>query len=120
MGAQLEPEYLGEDAQATPPTASALLFSRFEQFPNPACSADPLRWPGYPAELEATRDRTGSPQAVTAGTAFVNGQPCVAIAFCFDFLGGSMGQAEGALIVQAIEEATRNRWPLAAVPRPAG
>jgi len=120
MGAQPELEYLGQDAQATPPTASALLFTGFEPFPNPVCSADPLQWPGYPGELEATRDRTGSPQAVTAGTAFVNGQPCVAIAFRFDFLGGSMGQVEGTLIVQAIEEATRNRWPLVSVARSGG
>ena len=101
-------------------TAASVLFTRFQPFPDPPRSTDPLTWPDYPAKLAATQQRTGSHQAVSAGTAFVNGQPCVAITFDFDFLGGSMGQAEGTLIVQAIQEATANRWPLVSVARSGG
>jgi acetyl-CoA carboxylase carboxyl transferase subunit beta len=42
------------------------------------------------------------------------------VTFDFGFLGGSMGQAEGALIVRAIQEATSNRWPLVSVARSGG
>ena len=108
------------DPPAQPRPAATLLFSRFQPFPDPPRSTDPLDWPEYSDRLEQARERTGAVQAVTAGTAFVDGQPCVAVTFNFEFLGGSMGQAEGALIVHAIEEATSNRWPLVTVARSGG
>lgn len=101
-------------------TASELLLRRFVPLPDAPEAGDPLRWPGYPAKLEATRRQTGRSQAVRAGTAVVDGQACVALDFDFGFLGGSMGRAEGALIVAAIAHATRNRWPLVSIARSGG
>ncbi|MDQ2852616.1 MAG: acetyl-CoA carboxylase [Actinomycetota bacterium] len=101
-------------------SAAELLISGFRPFADPPRSADPLQWPDYREKLTRAREHAGSVQAVTAGTALIDGQPCVAIAFNFDFLGGSMGEAEGDLIVRAIEEAARNRQPLVSVAQSGG
>lgn len=102
------------------PAASDLLMNAFEPFPDPPISTDPLRWPDYPQKLAQARQRTGTAQAVTAGIGVVLDQACVAITFHFGFLGGSMGEAEGALIVRAITEATRAGLPLLSIARSGG
>lgn len=120
MTAAPDPHEISNDPPVARRTASELLLRRFAPLPESREGGDPLRWPGYPAKLEATRRQTGRSQAVRAGTAFVDGQPCVAVDFQFDFLGGSMGRAEGQLIVAAIGHATRNRWPLVSIARSGG
>lgn len=83
-------------------------------------SRDPLRWPGYPAALQAMRSKTGHPQAVTAGLAAIGGCECVLVSFDFAFLGGSMGGAEGELVVAAIDQARRCRVPMVSYVRSGG
>ena len=102
------------------PAASDLLMNRFDPFPDPPISTDPLGWPEYPQKLADARQRTGTAQAVTAGIGVVQDQACVAITFHFGFFGGSMGEAEGALIVRAIQEATRAGLPLLSIARSGG
>jgi acetyl-CoA carboxylase carboxyl transferase subunit beta len=106
------------DRRAEP--ASALLFNDFISFGVAPESSDPLRWPEYQARLIAARRRSGQRQAVAAGTASVNGHLCVAVDFDFNFLGGSMGQAEGELVVHAIEHAAQRQLPLVSVTRSGG
>ena len=101
--------------------AGGIEVSRFVALASPDLpSPDPLSWPDYPAKLQAAERRAGTPQAVTVGLAEVGGESCVLITFNFGFLGGSMGQEEGALIVHAIDEARRTRRPLVSVARSGG
>lgn len=95
------------------------LFDSLTDFDAPS-STDPLRWPGYPDKIAAARRRTGQPQAVRAGEGLLKGHRCVAVEFNFNFLGGSMGHAEGELIIYAIDHAAHHRLPLVSVTRSGG
>lgn len=97
-----------------------LLVTDFAPFDDPPISRDPLGWPGYVDKLHEARHRTGQPQAVVAGTARVSGEACVIVTLNFDFLGGSMGEAEGRLMVRATEHAARAGLPLVSVARSGG
>jgi acetyl-CoA carboxylase carboxyl transferase subunit beta len=89
-------------------------------FPDLPVSQDPLNWPGYPAKLAQARQRTGQNQAVNAGPASVNGQACIALIFNFEFLAGTLGQAEGEAVQRAAAEAAARRIPLVSVVRSGG
>ncbi len=91
------------------------LLDGFEPLSAQAVATDPLAWPGYPAMLERARARTGDEQAVTAGRASAGGHACVAVVFNFAFMGGSMGEAEGIRITDAIAVAIAERVPLVSV-----
>lgn len=92
----------------------------FAPLDDPPVSRDPLGWPGYPEKLAAARQRTGLAQAAVAGRAIVGGEACVLVALRFDFLGGSMGEAEGEMIVRAVDAAIDNKLPLLSVARSGG
>ncbi len=98
----------------------ALHVQDFTPLPDPPVSSDPLGWPGYPAQLLDARRRTGAAQAVIAGHARIGGQRCVLAVFSFDFLGGSMGAAEGELLARAIDCAQHRGLPLVTVARSGG
>ncbi len=91
------------------------LVDAFEPFSGQALSEDPLGWPGYPAALARARERTGDEQSVTAGCAVADGRACIVVAFNFAFMGGSMGEAEGRRITEAIAVAASDRLPLVSV-----
>jgi acetyl-CoA carboxylase beta subunit len=91
------------------------LLDGFEPLSAQAVATDPLAWPGYPALLERARAGTGDEQAVTAGRAWAGGHACVAVVFNFAFMGGSMGEAEGIRITDAIAVAIAARLPLVSV-----
>jgi acetyl-CoA carboxylase beta subunit len=91
------------------------LLDGFEPLSGQAVATDPLAWPGYPALLERARAGTGDEQAVTAGRAWAGGHACVAVVFNFAFMGGSMGEAEGIRITDAIAVAIAARLPLVSV-----
>lgn len=113
---------------ASPPTqserpaslAAALDVTDFTPLGRPPTSRDPVEWPGYQRKLAEARQRCGVEQAVTAGHALVGGEACVLVVFHFDFLGGSMGHAEGELLSRALEEARTSRQPLVSVGRSGG
>jgi acyl-CoA carboxylase subunit beta len=76
---------------------------------------DPAGWPGYYAQLRRARVAAGARQAVTTGVATVGGQPCVLVGFEFSFLGGSVGEAEGARIAAAFDLAVGRGLPVVSV-----
>lgn len=100
--------------------AATQLVDDFEPFEHQALAGNPLDWPGYPQRLDAARERTGDEQAVTTGRAHIGGLPCIVVTFNFAFMGGSMGEAEGARIVAAADVSARERLPLVTVLRSGG
>jgi acetyl-CoA carboxylase carboxyl transferase subunit beta len=113
----------GEAAMSLPQSAGELaarLLDSFEPLDGQALTRDPLHWPGYPDAIARARKSTGEQQSVTAGRARAGGEPCLAIIFSFGFMGGSMGEAEGARITQAIDAAIAGRLPLVSVLRTGG
>jgi acyl-CoA carboxylase subunit beta len=91
------------------------LVDSFEPLPEQALAGNPLSWPGYPVMLARARERTGEEQSVTSGRALIGDRPCVLAAFNFAFMGGSMGEAEGRRITDAIELAATEGLPLISV-----
>ncbi|HZC84877.1 MAG TPA: carboxyl transferase domain-containing protein, partial [Rubrobacter sp.] len=81
----------------------------FAEFGEETVSEDPLDWPGYEEQLAHAREKSGETEAVITGEAYVGGTPVVIIAFDFNFLGGSMGEAAGAKIVEAFARARESR-----------
>jgi acetyl-CoA carboxylase carboxyl transferase subunit beta len=78
-------------------------------------AGDPAGWPGYPAQLRRARAAAGGRHAVTTGVATVGGQQCVLAGFEFSFLGGSVGEAEGARIAAAFDLAVGHGLPIVSV-----
>ena len=84
--------------------------------PGVATTGDPLRFPGYTTALKHARTRSAVEESVTCALASIDGHSVVAAVFSFEFLGGSMGEAAGRRLVQAVETAGRNaflssHWP---------
>ena len=75
-------------------------------------SADPLEWPGYQGDLDAARARSGESESVVTAEGRISGQKATIIAFEFDFLGGSIGEATGRRITSAIAHARAHGQPL--------
>ncbi|MFI1936414.1 carboxyl transferase domain-containing protein [Streptomyces purpureus] len=72
----------------------------------------PLGWEGYDASHALAAARTGESESVVHGTAVVDGQRCVLVAFEFGFLGGSLGRRTGDRLVAAYRRARECRLPL--------
>src|SRR5215217_5272820 len=81
----------------------------FEEFGKGIVSEDPLDWPGYEEQLARAREKSGEKEAVITGEARIGETPVVIIAFDFNFLGGSMGEAAGSKIVEAFARARELR-----------
>jgi acyl-CoA carboxylase subunit beta len=77
----------------------------FEEFAEKIVSEDPLGWPGYKEQLARAREKSGETEAVITGEAHIGKTPVIIIAFDFNFLGGSMGEAVGAKVVEAFARA---------------
>lgn len=75
-------------------------------------SADPLRFPGYPAKLEAARRKTGLSEAVVTAVGAVDGRKCVVGVLDGRFFLGSMSAAVGEKLTRAIEFAGKAKLPL--------
>lgn len=76
--------------------------------------------PGYAADLEAAREKTGVDESVLTGSGTVDGRRVAVIACEFGFLAGSIGVAAAERIVVAIERATAEKLPLIASPTSGG
>jgi acetyl-CoA carboxylase beta subunit len=81
----------------------------FVEFGEEIVSEDPLDWPGYEEQLARAREKSGEREAAIAGEARIGETPVVIIAFDFNFLGGSMGEAVGGKIVEAFARARESR-----------
>jgi acetyl-CoA carboxylase carboxyl transferase subunit beta len=73
---------------------------------------DWLHFPGYPDKLKAQRQKSGSTEAVATAQGKIDGSSVVVAVMDTRFFMGSMGSAVGERITQAIEYATKKKWPL--------
>ena len=102
IGAKLRLDYTFDDA-------------RYERIPTPVIPDDPLGFPDtipYPERLKAARKATGEQDSMAIGYGHIEGQPAVAIAQDFFFMGGSLGMAAGETFVTAAQEAVKREVPL--------
>ena len=75
---------------------------------------DPLNWvdtKSYKQRLKEARDKTGQNSAVLIAKGKVNGIEITAGAINFDFIGGSVGAAEGEAIIYGVQHAINNQTP---------
>ncbi len=76
---------------------------------------DPLRFKDqkrYKERIQEAQSKSGEKDALVAMRGLLQGQPVVAAAFAFEFMGGSMGSVVGARFVKAAETALVERCPL--------
>lgn len=66
----------------------------------------------YPKRMEEAQTKTGETEALISMQGMIEGVPMVAVAFNFEFMGGSMGTVVGDRFVQAAERALSLRQPL--------
>ncbi len=80
--------------------------------------ADPLKFvdkKAYKDRLKAEQVKTGNPDAVVCGKAFIKGRPILMAVMDPTFMMGSMGSVVGEKITLTIEAATREKLPLLVV-----
>lgn len=85
-------------------------FAEFDEFAPD--QADPLAWPGYPAQREQAARKIGESSSVHCGQLTLGGRRAVVIGFDFRFLGGSIGMDAGDRIVRAFAAAITERLPV--------
>ena len=86
----------------------ALMDDGYEMLPEVDVAEDPLKFKDekrYVDRLKASRAKTQTRDVLQCAYGTVHGEPCVAAAFEFGFMGGSMGDAVGAAFVQATNKA---------------
>lgn len=66
----------------------------------------------YPKRMEEAQQKTGESEALISMQGSLKGVPMLAVAFNFEFMGGSMGTVVGDRFVQAAELALKLRQPL--------
>jgi acetyl-CoA carboxylase carboxyl transferase subunit beta len=79
---------------------------------------DPLRFTdkkAYKDRLRAEQEKTGNPDAVVCGKAFIKGRPLVLAVMDPTFMMGSMGSVVGEKITRTIEAAVAEKLPLLVV-----
>ena len=80
----------------------------------PIPAEDPLNWKdtkSYKDRLKAARKKTNQNCAVLIASGNLNGINVTAAAINFDFIGGSIGSAEGEAIIYGVQHAIDNRTP---------
>ena len=88
--------------------------NRYELLETPIPSEDPLNWKDtktYKDRLKDARKKTGQNSAVMIAKGKVNGIDITAGAINFDFIGGSIGSAEGEAIIYGVQHAIDNKTP---------
>jgi len=66
----------------------------------------------YPQRMEEAQQKTGETEALISMQGQINGVPMIAVAFEFEFMGGSMGTVVGDRFVQAAELALKLKQPM--------
>ncbi len=95
----------------------------YQRLDIPKAVSDPLRFRDtkkYVDRLKEARHKTQEEDAVIVAGGKVGGHPVVMVVFDFNFMGGSMGAAVGNGIVEASEEALRQKAALIIVPASGG
>jgi acetyl-CoA carboxylase carboxyl transferase subunit beta len=88
--------------------------NRYEFLETPIPSEDPLNWKDtktYKDRLKDARKKTGQNSAVMIAKGKINGIDITAGAINFDFIGGSIGSAEGEAIIYGVQHAIDNKTP---------
>ena len=88
--------------------------NRYGLLETPIPSEDPLDWKDtktYKDRLKDARKKTGQNSAVMIAKGKINGLDITAGAINFDFIGGSIGSAEGEAIIYGVQHAIDNKTP---------
>ena len=88
--------------------------NNYEILKTPIPSDDPLNWvdsKSYKERLKVARKKTGQETAVMITKTKINNIDITAGAFDFNFIGGSVGAAEGEAIIYGIQNAIDNKQP---------
>ena len=88
--------------------------NRYELLETPIPSEDILDWKDtktYKERLKDARKKTGQNSAVMIAKGKINGIDITAGAINFDFIGGSIGCAEGEAIIYGVQHAIDNKTP---------
>ncbi len=81
---------------------------------------EPDLGPGYAAQLERARERSGVDEAVLSGEGTLDGRRVAVVAGEFAFLAGSVGSAASERVTRAFERATAEGLPMLASPSSGG
>lgn len=73
---------------------------------------NPLDFPGYEEKIEATKEKSGSNEAVIVGKASILNQETVLCVMDSTFFMGSMGKVVGEKLTRALEEAIQLQLPV--------
>ncbi len=97
-----------------------ILFSKnnYEVFKTPLPKDDPLNWTDsqpYKNRLKNARKKTGLDCSMVVASGSINNIKITAIASDFDFMGASIGAAEGEAFLFAAQHAIENKQPLLVV-----
>ena len=88
--------------------------NKYEILETPQPSEDPLNWKdtkSYKVGLAQARKKTNQNCAVMIAKGSINGIQVTAGAINFDFIGGSVGAAEGEAIIYGVQHAIDNKTP---------
>ena len=86
----------------------------YEEIATEVLPTDPLKFKDskkYKDRLSAAQKKTGEKEALIAMQGQLHGLPVVAVAFDFDFMGGSMGSVVGERFVRAAQLCIAKGWP---------
>ena len=97
-----------------------ILFGKdnYEIFKTPIPKDDPLNWTDskpYKDRLKSARKKTGLDCSMVVASGFINNIKITAVASDFDFMGASIGAAEGEAFLFAAQHAIENEQPLLVV-----
>jgi acetyl-CoA carboxylase carboxyl transferase subunit beta len=98
-----------------------ILFSgkeNYEIFKTPIPKDDPLTWTDskpYKDRLKSARKKTGLECSMVVASGIINNIKITAVASDFDFMGASIGAAEGEAFLFAAQHAIENKQPLLVV-----
>jgi acetyl-CoA carboxylase carboxyl transferase subunit beta len=97
-----------------------ILFGKdnYETFQTPIPKDDPLNWTDskpYKDRLKSARKKTGLDCSMVVASGFINNIKITAVASDFDFMGASIGAAEGEAFLFAAQHAIENEQPLLVV-----
>lgn len=90
----------------------------FHELWTTVCTLDPLEFVDlepYPERVRSAQLKTGHTEAMVAGTARIEGCPCVLAVMDFGFMGGSMGSVVGERFWRCAELATTEGLPVVVV-----
>ena len=83
----------------------------YEKFDLNIDTTNPLNIEDYPRKVKALREKTGLPEAVSAGKGKINGEDVVICVMDSGFMMGSMGTVVGEKITYSIEKAIELKLP---------